>query len=125
MRIFKDKVTPLISTGFILFLSILLSANTASATMTADPPPIVPPPQVILLDMYMTGDEAPTRIDTDEEGRLYITYPGGSRVDVYSNTGTELYSLDNRTSGIISPLGIAVDEQGGRIFISDKSALNS
>lgn len=72
------------------------------------------PPTSIPVDNYAILEGSPARIAADSSGKLYVTNNTRGLINVFSNNGILLKSINT----VESPLGIAVDS-AGKIYVSD------
>jgi DNA-binding beta-propeller fold protein YncE len=76
---------------------------------------------------YMAGEietsiTSPYGVTTDSSGRLYVVDTFLGLVHVFDVTKTRYYSFPSGDTTLLSPIGIAIDEKKGRIYISDSKA---
>lgn len=87
------------------FLSVVLSSHVQGVSI-----PVVTP-----LDTFKNLLRGPTRLTTDERGRIYVTDSLSNCFYIYSNNGILLKTIE-----IHRPLGIAT--HNGKIFIGEQSS---
>ena len=70
----------------------------------------------------------PSDVAVGRNGNLYITDTGHARVVVFTPSGRFLFAFGKRArfnkdfpGGFISPLGIAIEQETGEVFIADKA----
>lgn len=69
-------------------------------------------------DYNSTGFKMPFGLDVDSKGNLYVVERGGLIVSVFGPDRTPLFSFGEGELG--EPIRIAVDDERGRIYVSDR-----
>jgi DNA-binding beta-propeller fold protein YncE len=62
---------------------------------------------------------APYGVETDGSGRLYVVDTFLRTVHVFDGKGKKYYTFPAEKANLVSPIDIAVDHAGGRIYVSD------
>ncbi len=75
------------------------------------------PPLATSLGNYTESLQAPARVATDSEGRLYVTEPKAGQVVVFDAFGRHVATR----GGFARPLGIAIDPQGN-IYLAEEAS---
>lgn len=63
----------------------------------------------------------PYGLAVDAEGRLYVVDNYLKKIHVYDRKEEKYYVLPAKGAGFISPIGIAIDDRQGRIYVTDSA----
>jgi DNA-binding beta-propeller fold protein YncE len=72
-----------------------------------------------LLGKSETSMVAPYGVEIDDSGRLYVVDTFLRTVHVFDGKGKKYYTFPAEKANLVSPIDIAVDHAGGRIYVSD------